>query len=141
MLSQQQLYQLLPQLPEALMAMTESAEHQLEPELIHMVRLRVSAINGCRFCIAMHTREAQQSNITEATIAALLNSPAASTFTATQWAALQWAEALTVLGKHEQLGESMERLQAHYNTEQIVALCAVIIQINGWNRVAIGFDF
>jgi len=111
----------------------------LEESLMHLVEIRASQINGCAFCLDMHTAEARKHGETEQRlylIDAWRDSPL---YSDRERAALAWTEALTVLHETRAPDDVYEALKAHFSDEEQVKLTLVIVAINGWNRINVGF--
>lgn len=115
------------------MAIGKSA---LPTGLRHLVDLRVSQINGCSFCINMHTGEALHGGDTRERLAALSGWSASPLFTPDEKAALAWAEGLTHIDAGR-LDGLLEELRRHFSEQQISALTVAVATINAWNRIAI----
>jgi len=113
------------------------AQSGLDAMLRHLVKLRVSQINGCAFCVDMHTREAREDGETNQRLDHLVVWREVEYFTEAEKAALAWAEALTVPGSGISLDDLHERLTQHFSDEEIATLCTVIVMINTWNRLQI----
>ena len=111
----------------------------LEQSLIHLVEIRASQINGCANCIHMHTRDARQHGETEERIYLLDAWREAPFYSDRERAALGWTEALTLVADTGAPDESYEALKAHFSEEEQMQLTLMIIVINGWNRLSIGF--
>lgn len=111
----------------------------LEPSLLELVKLRVSQINGCAFCLDMHTKELRAAEETEQRLYLLSAWREAPMYTDREKAALAWAEALTRLPEDGVPDEVFERARKHFNEAQLVDLTLAIVAINGWNRLNIGF--
>jgi AhpD family alkylhydroperoxidase len=110
-----------------------------ERKLLHLVKLRASQINGCAYCVDMHVKEARKDGETEQRmhlISAWRESPL---YTDRERAALEWTEALTLLPQSRANDEFYEPLKQHFSDEEIVQLTLLIVVINGWNRLAVGF--
>jgi len=110
----------------------------LEPELLELVRIRSSQINGCAYCLAMHTRDARKHGEHQArldTVAAWRETPF---FTARERAALTWCETLTELAGTGAPDAVYATVEAEFSPEEIAALTFAIVAINGWNRLAVG---
>ena len=129
--------------PEALNAMLalEQASRALSipVQLRELVKMRVSQINGCAYCLDMHAPEARRAGITQQqldVLAAWRESPA---FTARERAALGWAEALTRIEATGAPDTDYAALAAEFDAREQVDLTLVINTINGWNRFAVGF--
>jgi AhpD family alkylhydroperoxidase len=115
------------------------ASSGLEHGLIHLVKLRASQINGCAFCIDMHSREARKAGETEARLHLLDAWREAPHHTPRERAALAWTEALTLVAATRAPDADYEGLKPHFTEEEIVKLSLLIATINAWNRLAIGF--
>jgi AhpD family alkylhydroperoxidase len=111
----------------------------LELSLLELVRLRASQMNGCAFCIDMHTKDARAEGETEQRLY-LLNAWRESPFySERERAALEWTEAVTdVAGSHVP-DEIFEKARAQFTETELVNLTMAIVAINGWNRLAISF--
>ena len=110
----------------------------VEPELLELVRIRASQINGCTYCLAMHTRNARARGEHQTrldTVAAWREAPY---YTARERAALAWCEALTELPPSGALDDVYAVVEAEFSPEEIAALTYAIVAINGWNRLAVG---
>jgi len=113
------------------------AQSGLDVMLRHLVKLRVSQINGCAFCVEMHTREARDGGETDQRLDHLVVWREVDLFTDAEKAALAWAEALTVQGNGVSLDGLHEHLRHHFSDEDIATLCTVIVMINTWNRLQV----
>lgn len=127
-------------LPEARDAMVhlESAAHaaDLPRPLLELVKIRVSQINGCAYCLDMHTKDSRALGEREQRLYALFVWRETPFFSPSERAALAWAEALTK--PWQGVGDDVyETLQQSFSPEQIVDLTAAVIAINAWNRWAI----
>lgn len=111
----------------------------LEPELLELIRLRSSQLNGCAFCIDMHTKDARASGETEQRLYALSAWQETPFFTERERAALAWTEAVTLVSETRVPDEVFELARRHFSEKELVDLTLAIIAINGWNRLAIGF--
>jgi AhpD family alkylhydroperoxidase len=110
----------------------------LEPELLELVRIRASQINGCTYCLAMHNRDARARGEHQTrldTVAAWREAPY---YSARERAALAWCEALTELPSTGAPDEVYTAVEAQFAQEEIAALTFAIVAINGWNRLAVG---
>jgi AhpD family alkylhydroperoxidase len=110
----------------------------LEPELLELVRIRASQINGCTYCLAMHNRDARfrgEHQTRLDTVAAWREAPY---YTPRERAALAWCEALTDLPRTGAPDEVYAAVGAEFSGEEIAALTFTIVAINGWNRLAVG---
>jgi AhpD family alkylhydroperoxidase len=110
----------------------------LEPELLELIRVRASQINGCTYCLAMHNRDARAHGEHQTrldTVAAWREAPF---FTAHERAALAWCEALAELPRTGAPDEVFAAVAAVFSPEETAALTFAIVAINGWNRLAVG---
>ncbi len=114
-------------------------QSRLEPGLIELVKIRASQINGCAFCIDMHTKDARIAGETEQRLYALSAWEEAPFFTERERAALAWTEAVTMVSEGHVPDEIYERVKAHFTDEELVNLTFAVITINSWNRIAIAF--
>lgn len=112
----------------------------LEPSLIELVKIRSSQINGCANCINMHTTEARAKGETEQRIYLLSAWREAPCYTDRERAALAWTEALTRLSEGHGHEAAYEALKDAFTDEEQVKLTLMINVINGWNRLAVGFN-
>ncbi|MDO9367233.1 MAG: carboxymuconolactone decarboxylase family protein [Sphingopyxis sp.] len=129
-----------PQMMKQWMAASLAAEKGLEPSLIELVKIRSSILNGCANCINMHTAEARAKGETEQRIYLLSGWHEAPVYTDRERAALAWTDALTGIAQgHTQKGVK-GTLEAQFTPEEQVNLTVMITVINGWNRIAVGFD-
>ena len=129
--------------PKALKAMMELenyvAASELGLPLRELVKIRASQINGCAYCIDMHTKDARAEGETEQRIYALSAWRETPFFTERERAALEWTEALTLISEVEISNELYEKVSVYFTESEIIALSMTIVAINGWNRLAISF--
>lgn len=111
----------------------------LEPSLIELVKLRASQINGCAYCIDMHTKDARAAGETEQRLYALSAWEETPFFSTRERAALAWAEAVTRVADGHVPDQLYEQLRAQFGEKELVDLTMAVIAINGWNRLAISF--
>jgi len=111
----------------------------LERSLIELVKMRASQINGCAYCLDMHTKDARAAGESEQRIYLLSAWREAPFYSERERAALEWTEALTLIAENEVPDELYERVKAHFTDEELVNLSLAIVTINGWNRLAISF--
>ena len=129
-----------PQLMKQWMATSLAVQDSLEKSLIELVKIRASILNGCANCINMHTAEARAKGETEQRIYLLAAWADAPVYTPRERAALAWTDALTRLSQGHTQKEAKDALEAHFTLEEQVKLTLMINIINGWNRIAVGFD-
>ena len=109
----------------------------LERTLIELVKLRASQINGCAYCIDMHTKDARAQGETEQRLYALVAWRETPFYTERERAALAWTEAVTKVSDGHVPDEVYEHARRHFTEKELVDLTLAIITINGWNRLAI----
>jgi AhpD family alkylhydroperoxidase len=110
----------------------------LEPALLELVRVRASQINGCAYCLAMHTRDARargERQVRLDTVAAWRETPF---FTEREQAALAWCESLTDLAHAGAPDKDYARVEAAFSPQEVAALTFAVVAINSWNRLAVG---
>jgi AhpD family alkylhydroperoxidase len=126
--------------PEAyrhLMQMEALIARNVEPTLYHLIKLRASQINGCAFCLEMHTDQALRHGETPARMMALDAWEESPLFTDKERVALRWTEELTLIADTGASSEAFEALKEQFSDEEIGWLILAAVQINSWNRVAI----
>ena len=129
-----------PELMKAMITLSEKVESSgLEKSLLELVKIRASQLNGCAFCIHMHTRDARAHGETEERIYLLAAWRESPLYTDRERAALGWTEALTLVSQTHAPDADYEALRAHFSQEEVVKLTLAISTINAWNRIAIGF--
>ena len=111
----------------------------LEPSLLELVKLRASQINGCAYCIDMHTKDARAGGETEQRLYALSAWRETPFYTDRERAALAWTEAVTQVAEGHVPDEVYELARQHFTEKELVDLTLGIVAINGWNRLAISF--
>lgn len=109
----------------------------LDAKLVELVKMRVSQINGCAFCLRMHAADAVKVGETPERIAILAAWWESQYFTETEQAALQLAEQVSVIGDHGRVPERGVDIDAHLTREQIAAVTWEAIVIGAWNRIAV----
>ena len=111
----------------------------LSQTLIELVKIRVSQINGCAYCIDMHTKDARAAGENEQRIYALSAWRETDFFTDTEQAALAWAEANTLIHTQAISDDLYQQVTEYFNAEQLVDLTIAVTTINSWNRIALSF--
>lgn len=109
----------------------------LEASLLELVKTRASQMNGCSFCIDMHTKDARAAGETEQRLYALSAWRETPFFTARERAALAWTEAITNIQQGHASDEAYAQARAEFDEVELVKLTFAIAQINTWNRIAI----
>ncbi len=130
---------LSPDSYQRLSELTANAPQGLDPVLCELVKVRVSQINGCAFCINMHTKALRELGVTEQRIDLLSAWRETPLYSPRERAALAWAEVVTTLPNREVTDEQFEAVRAEFSDEEVVNLTFVIVGINAWNRLAIPF--
>ena len=114
-------------------------ESGLETPLLELVRMRASMLNGCAYCIDMHSKDARAAGESEQRLYALSAWPETPFYTPRERAALAWTDALTLISDTEIDDELYEGVREEFSEGEIATLTLAIVAINGWNRFAIGF--
>ena len=130
-------------LPAAVQAMAglEQVVHSstLEPELLELVKVRASQINGCGYCLDMHTKDAAALGIEPQRLHLVAAWQEAPIYSDRERAALLWCEALTLLPGSGAPDPAYREVAANFSPEEVISLTLAIVAINGWNRLAVGF--
>ena len=111
----------------------------LEASLLELVKLRASQINGCAYCVDMHTLDARAAGETEQRLYAVAVWQEAPFFTECERAALAWTEEVTLISQTRASDSAYEGARRHFSEKELVDLTMAIIAINGWNRLAVSF--
>jgi AhpD family alkylhydroperoxidase len=111
----------------------------LDKGLLHLIKLRASQINGCAYCIDMHSKDARASGETEQRLYGLNAWQEAPYYTPRERAALEWTEALTNIAETHAHDAAYNAAREHFSDKELVDLSWAIAMINAWNRIAIGF--
>ena len=132
--------QLLPDSLSAMLGLERVANQGLpDARLLDLVKIRASQLNGCAFCLRLHSREAREQGETDDRLDMVAVWREADCFGGAERAALAWCEALTLLPGSGAPEELFEELRHHFTDEQIVALTLAVVAINGWNRLNVAF--
>jgi AhpD family alkylhydroperoxidase len=133
-------YKANPLAIKALLAVEERINKSgLEKSLGHLVRLRASQINGCAYCVDMHTAEARRDGETDRRLATVVVWRETPFFTDRERAAFEWTEALTLVSQGHVPDAAWEAVKPHFSEAELVDLTLLVSAINAWNRFAIGF--
>jgi AhpD family alkylhydroperoxidase len=133
-------YQAAPDTIKALTALEAQIQGSgLEQSLIELVKTRASQINGCAFCINMHTQDARKHGETEQRLYLLNAWRESPVYTDRERAALAWTEAVTLIAETHAPDHLYSEVRAHFSEAETVNLTALIATINSWNRLAIAF--
>jgi AhpD family alkylhydroperoxidase len=111
----------------------------LESTLQELIKLRVSQINGCAYCIDMHFREATAKGEKPERLYLLDAWRESPVYTDRERAALAWAEAVTLVSQTHVPDDVFRETRQHFSEEELVSLTLAVVAINGWNRFSIGF--
>jgi AhpD family alkylhydroperoxidase len=111
----------------------------LQPALLDLVRVRASQINGCAYCLDMHTQDARAAGETEQRLHVLSAWHEAPFYSQRERAALAWTEAVTLVGETHVPDDVYELARADFSDEELVNLTMAIVAINGWNRLEVSF--
>src|SRR6516164_6666732 len=129
-----------PEGTKAMIALEERAsKSSIEKPLAELVRLRASQINGCAFCVDMHTTDARKGGETDRRLATVVVWRETPFFTARERAALEWTEAVTLVSENHVPDAVWEAVKPHFSEAELVDLTLLISAINAWNRFAISF--
>ena len=109
----------------------------LDPGLLDLVRMRASQINGCAYCLDMHSKDARANGETEQRLYGLDAWRETPYYSARERAALEWTEALTLVTESRVPDEVFERVREQFSEDELVHLSLAIVSINGWNRLNI----
>ena len=111
----------------------------LEKKLLHMIKLRVSQINGCAFCLDMHWKDLQAEGESEQRMYSLDAWRETDYYSDRERAALAWAEAVTKVTEGHVSDEVFEATRQHFSDQEMADLTFAVVAINGWNRLSIAF--
>lgn len=111
----------------------------LAAPLLELVRMRASQINGCAYCLDMHSKDARAAGESEQRLYALDAWRETPFFDARERAALEWTEAVTLIADRHVPDEIYQRARDVFSEQELVNLTLAVIAINGWNRMAITF--
>ena len=129
--------------PEGFKAMRQLQAHVddcgLEHPLLELVKMRASQINGCAYCLDMHSKDARAAGETEQRLFLLDAWREAPMYSARERAALEWTEAVTRVTDGHVPDEVFRSVREHFSEEELANLTLAIVAINGWNRFSVGF--
>ncbi|MHB1702445.1 MAG: carboxymuconolactone decarboxylase family protein [Acidobacteriaceae bacterium] len=122
------------------MAELEKAVHTstLEPELLELVKIRASQLNGCGYCVDMHTKDATTLGVDPQRLYLTVAWREAPCYSPRERAALAWCESLTLLADSNVPDDLYDEVCGHFDQPEVVALTLAVVAINGWNRFAVG---
>jgi len=116
---------------------TQIQSSGLEQSLIELVKTRASQINGCAYCLDMHTKDARAHGETEQRLYGLSAWRETPYYSARERAALEWTEHLTLIADKGVPDELYARMKEHFSEAEIVHLALAVAQINAWNRLVL----
>jgi AhpD family alkylhydroperoxidase len=122
----------------------QALEHYLrksgfDSTLLHLVKMRASQINGCAYCLDMHSKDARADGETEQRLYELNAWRETPFYTDRERAALEWTEAVTLVAETHVPDDVYERVRKYFNETELMNLTLAVVAINGWNRLAISF--
>ena len=130
--------ELAPRINKAMTTLEAASRHiSLEPVLIELVRARASQLNGCAYCVDMHTRDALAAGDTQQRLFALPVWRETPFFTARERAALAFTEDVTLLTSTHVPDEAYAAVAKEYSEQEVAALVSLIVMINAWNAVGV----
>ena len=133
-------YKVTPGAVEAMQGLERYVRNSgLERSLLELMKLRASQINGCAYCIDMHTKDARANSETEQRLYAVSAWRETPFYSDRERAALAWTEAVTLVGESHVPDALYEEVRKQFSERELIDLTMAIIAINGWNRLAISF--
>ena len=133
-------YKTLPKGYKAMLDLQQVVDNsKIEHKLLELLKIRASQINGCAFCLDMHTKDAVAIGENEQRLNLLAAWRETSLYSPRERAALKWCEALTELPQSGAPDDVYEEVKNQFSPEELVELTLAIVAINGWNRLAVGF--
>ena len=124
---------------DGLLAVESWIAKSFDPKLMTLVKIRVSQMNGCAYCLHLHRHEALKLGETEDRMLLLDAWHESKLYTLRERAALAWAESLTRIAKTHAPDETYEEAKSVFSEDELLTLSIGIAMINAWNRLAIGF--
>ena len=128
---------LAPEAYQHLLQLETLIARKVDPTLFHLIKMRASQINGCAFCLNMHTDQALRHGETPQRLTALNAWEESPLFTDKERAALAWTEEVTLIADTGAGKPAFDALRAHFSEDEIGWLTLAVVQINSWNRLAI----
>ena len=126
-------------LTQALLKLSYESQKHLEHSLLRLVEIRASQINGCAYCLDMHTKDARAAGETEQRIYTLDAWRETPFFTDRERAALEWTEAVTLVAETRVPDDVYQQVRQQFSEEELVELTFAVIVINSWNRLNVSF--
>jgi AhpD family alkylhydroperoxidase len=135
-----QFFNVAPELMKQVRVLNQAVEDcGLEKSLLHLVKLRASQINGCSFCVDMHSKEALRDGDTQQRVILVSAWKESPLFSERERAALAYTEAVTLISKEGVPDALYEETRRHFSEEDLVKLSVAIGMINVWNRLCVPF--
>jgi AhpD family alkylhydroperoxidase len=132
----------MPATKQAIIALGDSVEGAgLEPELLELVNLRCSQINGCAYCVQYHISNLQELGTAPAKINLVVAWREAGIFSAREEAAFAWAESLTLIAETHVPDADYDAARAVFSEQELASLTAAVATINVWNRFSVAYRF
>jgi len=131
------LTKIAPEAYKHLLQLEQVIASKVDRKLLHLINLRASQINGCAFCIGMHTDEALRDGEKAERLLLLDAWHESSAFTEKECAALEWVEEITLISEGHAHKEAFDGLKRFFSEEEIAYLTLAAAMINTWNRIAI----
>lgn len=133
-------YKASPEAAKAMIALEGAVTRSgLEPDLLELVKLRASLVNGCAYCVDLHSADARKRGESERRLHAVAVWRESPFFSERERAALAWTDALTLVAQTRAPDADYDWLSSQFDEDERVKLTLAINAINGWNRLAIGF--
>jgi AhpD family alkylhydroperoxidase len=127
-----------PGIIHAMLGLERQVQHAgLDSKLLDLVRMRASQINGCAYCLDMHSKDARANGETEQRLYSLEAWRETPYYSARESAALEWTEALTLISETHAPDDVFERVRQQFSEDELAHLTLAIVAINGWNRLNI----
>ncbi len=131
-----------PVAQQSLIAMGRQADESgIDKQIVELVKLRVSQINNCAFCLQIHLNVSRKIGLPQEKLDLVATWEEAGLFSDRECAALAWAETLTRLAGHSVPNEAYEAIRKHFSEEEVTFLSVSIATINAWNRLGAAFRF
>ena len=111
----------------------------IEPNLLHLLKFRVSQINGCAYCLDMHSKDLRALGESEQRLYCLDAWRETPFYSDRERAALEWAEALTLVTEGHVPDEAFNIVKEQFSEKEIIDLTMAVVTINSWNRISIAF--
>lgn len=133
-------YKTLPEGLNAMLGLQQAVDQcKIDHKLLELIKIRASQINGCAYCLDMHTKDAVAIGESEQRLHVLAAWREAPFYSPRERAALAWCEALTNISQTGAPDSVYEEVKSQFSSEELVELTLAIVVINGWNRLAVGF--